>query len=127
MALQLSDSAGQWQHKLLRFAGNGPIATEEDAKTLHTRCAMVKRYGYEMAHRVCDRVVQIFGGRGYLSSDMRGYVNGYMNGYMNGFMSGYAPERSNRTPWLNQIRKGSSEVQGRMIAKSRLKTGLEGM
>ena len=56
-----------------------------------------------MANRVCDRVVQIFGGRGY--------------------MRRYAPERFYRELRVDRIWEGSSEVQRMVIAKSLLKRG----
>ena len=37
----------------------------EDVKVLHSRCPMIKLSVSEMANRVADRAVQIFGGRGY--------------------------------------------------------------
>jgi acyl-CoA dehydrogenase len=36
-----------------------------DVKVLHARCSMAKLYASEMANRVADRAVQVFGGRGW--------------------------------------------------------------
>ena len=38
---------------------------QSDLKELHAKASMCKLYASEMANRVADRVVQIFGGRGY--------------------------------------------------------------
>lgn len=104
----LADSATElWAARLMLFEAARAHDLGEDAKTLHTRCAMVKLYCSEMANRVCDRVVQIFGGRGY--------------------MRRYAPERFYRELRVDRIWEGSSEVQRMIIAKSLLKRGLEGM
>ncbi|MHC5066846.1 MAG: acyl-CoA dehydrogenase family protein, partial [Planctomycetota bacterium] len=80
---------------------------DEDLKSLHTRCAMAKLHCSEMANRVCDRVLQIFGGRGYMRSN--------------------AAERFFRELRVDRIWEGSSEVQRMVIARSLLKRGLEGM
>ena len=37
----------------------------DDLKSLHAKCSMVKLYTTEMANRVADRCLQIWGGRGY--------------------------------------------------------------
>ena len=39
---------------------------------LHARCSTTKLYASEMANRVADRAVQIFGGRGYLRENVAG-------------------------------------------------------
>ncbi|MGZ4460829.1 MAG: acyl-CoA dehydrogenase family protein, partial [Nocardioidaceae bacterium] len=41
-----------------------------DRKVLHARSSMVKLYASEMAGRVADRAVQIFGGRGYMRENV---------------------------------------------------------
>jgi len=43
-----------------------------DVKVQHAQCSMAKLYAVEMAIRVADRAVQVFGGRGY----MREYATG---------------------------------------------------
>ncbi|MND02475.1 putative acyl-CoA dehydrogenase [compost metagenome] len=67
----------------------------------------MKLYASEMANRVADRVVQIFGGRGYMRE--------------------YAAERFFRELRVDRIWEGTSEVQRMIIASSLLKRGLEGM
>jgi alkylation response protein AidB-like acyl-CoA dehydrogenase len=76
----------------------------EDVKTLHARCAIVKLYASEMAWRVADRAVQIFGGRGYMREN--------------------PAERFLREVRVDRIWEGTSEIQRLIIANSLLKRGL---
>lgn len=78
----------------------------EDVKTLHTRCSMAKLYASEMAYRVADRSVQIFGGRGYMRENVA--------------------ERFLRELRVDRIWEGTSEIQRLIIAKGLLKRGLAG-
>jgi alkylation response protein AidB-like acyl-CoA dehydrogenase len=78
----------------------------EDVKTLHTRCSMAKLYASEMAYRVADRAVQIFGGRGYMRENVA--------------------ERFLRELRVDRIWEGTSEIQRLIIAKGLLKRGLAG-
>ncbi len=41
-----------------------------DVKLQHAQCSMAKLYASEMAGRVADRAVQIFGGRGYMRENV---------------------------------------------------------
>ncbi|HEY7146137.1 MAG TPA: acyl-CoA dehydrogenase family protein, partial [Streptosporangiaceae bacterium] len=41
-----------------------------DVKVSHAQCSMAKLYASEMAGRVADRAVQIFGGRGYMRENV---------------------------------------------------------
>jgi acyl-CoA dehydrogenase len=41
-----------------------------DTKVQHTQCSMAKLYASEMAGRVADRAVQVFGGRGYMRENV---------------------------------------------------------
>jgi alkylation response protein AidB-like acyl-CoA dehydrogenase len=70
-----------------------------DPKVLHARCSMVKLYASEMAYRVADRAVQIFGGRGYMREN--------------------PVERLNRDVRVDRIWEGTSEIQ-RMIIGGQL-------
>jgi len=79
----------------------------DDVKTQHSRCSMVKLYVSEMANRVADRAVQIFGGRGYMRENVA--------------------ERFFRELRVDRIWEGTSEVQRLIIARSLLKRGLDGM
>jgi alkylation response protein AidB-like acyl-CoA dehydrogenase len=76
----------------------------EDVKTLHVRCSMAKLYASEMAWRVADRAVQIFGGRGYMRENVA--------------------ERFLRELRVERIWEGTSEIQRLIIAKGVLKRGL---
>ena len=74
-------------------------------KALHYRCSAVKLYASEMANKVADRVVQIFGGRGYMRE--------------------FAAERFYRELRVDRIWEGTSEVQRLIIAGGLLKKGLK--
>jgi acyl-CoA dehydrogenase len=74
-----------------------------DVKVLHARCSMVKLYASEMAGRVADRAVQIFGGRGYMRENVA--------------------ERFFRELRVERIWEGASEVQRVIIADQLAKRG----
>ena len=74
-----------------------------DRKVLHARCSMVKLYASEMAGRVADRAVQIFGGRGYMRENVA--------------------ERFYRELRVERIWEGASEVQRLIIADQLAKRG----
>jgi len=75
-----------------------------DRKVLHARCAMVKLYAAEMAGRVADRAVQIFGGRGYMRENVA--------------------ERFYRELRVERIWEGASELQRVIVADQLRKRGL---
>jgi acyl-CoA dehydrogenase len=66
-----------------------------------TEAAMVKVYASEMAGRVVDRVLQIFGGMGYMKES--------------------PVERAYRDARILRIYEGTSEVQRMIIAEELLK------
>jgi acyl-CoA dehydrogenase len=74
-----------------------------DLKTQHTQCSMAKLYASEMAGRVADRCVQIFGGRGYMRENVA--------------------ERFFRELRVERIWEGTSEVQRAIIADQMVKRG----
>ena len=76
-------------------------------KALHNRCSMVKLFVSEMANRVADRTLQIFGGRGYMRENVA--------------------ERFFRELRVDRIWEGTSEIQRLIIARNLLKRGLDGM
>ena len=78
-----------------------------DVKELHARCALAKLNASEMACRVADRVVQIFGGRGYMRENVA--------------------ERFLRELRVDRIWEGTSEIQRLIIARGLLKRGLGGV
>ncbi len=75
-----------------------------DPKVLHARCSMVKLFSSEMAGRVADRAVQIFGGRGYMRENVA--------------------ERFFRELRVERIWEGASEVQRVIVADQLAKRGL---
>ena len=79
--------------------------TEEDRKFVHAKASMAKLYASEMAFRVADRAVQIFGGRGYMRENVA--------------------ERFFRELRVERIWEGTSEIQRIIIANSLYKRGIE--
>ena len=74
-----------------------------DVKVQHAQCSMAKLYASEMAGRVADRAVQIFGGRGYMRENVA--------------------ERLFRELRVERIWEGTSEVQRSSIADQMIKRG----
>jgi acyl-CoA dehydrogenase len=78
-----------------------------DLKTLHAQCSMVKLFASEMAGRVADRAVQIFGGRGYMRENVA--------------------ERFFRELRVERIWEGTSEVQRVIVAGQLAKRGVRAL
>lgn len=93
--------------RLMTFDAADAHDRGEDVKILHARCSMAKLYASEMANRVADKVVQIFGGRGYMRE--------------------FAAERFYRELRVDRIWEGTSEIQRLIIAGRLLKYGFEGL
>jgi len=74
-----------------------------DPKVAHAQCSMVKLYVSEMAGRVADRAVQVFGGRGYMRENVA--------------------ERFYRELRVERIWEGASEIQRAIIAAQLGKRG----
>jgi acyl-CoA dehydrogenase len=74
-----------------------------DLKVQHTQCSMAKLFASEMANRVADRCVQIFGGRGYMRENVA--------------------ERFFRELRVERIWEGTSEVQRSIIADQMVRRG----
>ncbi|MBV9208782.1 MAG: acyl-CoA/acyl-ACP dehydrogenase [Actinobacteria bacterium] len=74
-----------------------------DVKVSHAQCSMAKLYGSEMAGRVADRAVQVFGGRGYMRENVA--------------------ERFFRELRVERIWEGTSEIQRMIIARQMTKRG----
>jgi alkylation response protein AidB-like acyl-CoA dehydrogenase len=67
----LADSVTElWASRLMTFEAAEAQDRGENVKSLHARCSIVKLYVSEMANRVADRAVQIFGGRGYMRENV---------------------------------------------------------
>jgi acyl-CoA dehydrogenase len=76
---------------------------EPDPKIVHGKVSMAKLYASEMAGRVADRAVQVFGGRGYMSENVA--------------------ERHYREVRVDRIWEGTSEIQRLIVARGLLKRG----
>lgn len=104
----LADSATElWAARLMTYEAAAAADRGENLKAMHNRCSMVKLYVSEMANRVADRAVQIFGGRGYMRENVA--------------------ERFFRELRVDRIWEGTSEIQRLIVARSLLKRGLDGM
>jgi acyl-CoA dehydrogenase len=67
----LADSLTElWAARLMTCQTVHGIDAGVDGKAQHAQCSMAKLYASEMAGRVADRAVQIFGGRGYLPENV---------------------------------------------------------
>jgi acyl-CoA dehydrogenase len=72
-----------------------------DVKVSHAQCSMAKLCASEMAGRVADRAVQVFGGRGYMRENVA--------------------ERFFRELRVERIWEGTSEIQRMIIARQMTK------
>jgi len=104
----LADSATElYASRLMTYDAAQSWDRGDDLKAQHARCSMVKLFVSEMANRVADRAVQIFGGRGYMRENVA--------------------ERFFRELRVDRIWEGTSEIQRLIIARSLIKRGLDGM
>jgi len=74
-----------------------------DVKVSHAQCSMAKLYCSEMAGRVADRAVQVFGGRGYMRENVA--------------------ERFYRELRVERIWEGTSEIQRMIVARQMTRRG----
>ena len=79
------------------------IDSGASVKVQHAQCSMAKLYASEMAGRVADRAVQVFGGRGYMRENVA--------------------ERFYRELRVERIWEGTSEIQRMIIARQMIKRG----
>jgi alkylation response protein AidB-like acyl-CoA dehydrogenase len=71
IAHMLADSVTElWAARLMTYELAKNIDRGVDLKVQHAQCSMAKLYASEMANRVADRAVQIFGGRGYMRENV---------------------------------------------------------
>ena len=104
----LADSVTElYASRLMTYEAARASDRGEDLKKQHARCSMVKLYVSEMANRVADRALQIFGGRGYMRENVA--------------------ERFFRELRVDRIWEGTSEIQRLIIARALLKRGLDGI
>ena len=75
-----------------------------DRKLVHAKASLAKLFASEAAWRCADRVVQVFGGRGYMRE--------------------FAPERFLRELRVDRIWEGTSEIQRLIIARALEKRGV---
>lgn len=75
-----------------------------DPKLVHAKASIAKLFASEAAFRCADRVVQVFGGRGYMRE--------------------FAPERYLRELRVDRIWEGTSEIQRVVIARALEKRGV---
>ena len=100
----LADSLTElWAARLMTYETARAIDAGADRKVQHTQCSMAKLYASEMANRVADRAVQIFGGRGFMRENVA--------------------ERFYRELRVDRIWEGTSEIQRVIIADQLRKRG----
>jgi len=100
----LADSLTElWAARLMTYRTAEAIDAGEDVKVSHAQASMAKLYASEMANRVADRAVQIFGGRGYMRENVA--------------------ERFFRELRVDRIWEGASEIQRLIIANGLYKRG----
>ena len=102
----LADSLTElWAARLMTYAVARGIDDGIDVKVQHAQCSMAKLYASEMAGRVADRAVQVFGGRGYMRENVA--------------------ERFYRDLRVDRIWEGTSEIQRIIIADGLYKRGAQ--
>jgi len=89
--------------RMLTYHAAHAFDTLADRKVVHGKVSMAKLYASEMAGRVADRSVQIFGGRGYMHEN--------------------AAARFYRELRVDRIWEGTSEIQRLIIARGLGKRG----
>ena len=101
----LADSLTElWAARLMTYRLGENIDSGADVKIQHAQCSMAKLYASEMAGRVADRAVQIFGGRGYMRENVA--------------------ERFYREVRVDRIWEGTSEIQRNIVADQLGKRGV---
>ena len=101
----LADSLTElWAARLMTYRTAQGIDEGLDVKVQHAQCSMAKLYASEMAGRVADRAVQVFGGRGYMRENVA--------------------ERFYRELRVDRIWEGTSEIQRAIIADQLAKRGV---
>lgn len=104
VAGMLADSATElFAARTMLYEVARSIDAGADRKILHGQASMAKLYCSEMAGRVADRAVQIFGGRGYMRENVA--------------------ERLFRELRVERIWEGASELQRLIVARQMLNRG----
>jgi len=105
ISFPLADSAADASAaRLLTREAAWLVDSGADAKVLHAKASLAKLFASEAAYRCADRVVQVFGGRGYMRE--------------------FAPERFLRELRVDRIWEGTSEIQRVIIARALEKRGV---
>ena len=108
VAAMLADSLTElFAARSLTYETARAIDDGADVKVQHAQCSMAKLYASEMAGRVADRAVQVFGGRGYMRENVA--------------------ERFFRELRVERIWEGTSEVQRAIIADQMAKRGVRAL
>jgi alkylation response protein AidB-like acyl-CoA dehydrogenase len=81
------------------------VDADADPKIVHAKAAMAKLFVSEAANRCADRAVQIFGGRGYMRTNVA--------------------ERLWRELRVDRIWEGTSEIQRLIVARALERRGVE--
>jgi alkylation response protein AidB-like acyl-CoA dehydrogenase len=105
VSFPLADSAADASAaRLLTREAAWMMDTGADPKVVHAKASVAKLFASEAAWRCADRVVQVFGGRGYMRE--------------------YPAERFLRELRVDRIWEGTSEIQRLVIARSLEKRGV---
>jgi len=100
----LADSVTElWAARLLTYRTAEEVDAKVDVKVSHAQCSIAKLYASEIANKIADRAVQIFGGRGYMRENVA--------------------ERFYRELRVDRIWEGTSEIQKIIIANGLYKRG----
>ena len=91
--------------RLMTYHAAHAFDDEENRKVVHGKVAMAKLYASEMAGRVVDRSLQVFGGRGYRTDN--------------------PVARHYREVRVDRIWEGTSEIQRLVIARGLAKRGVD--
>ncbi|CAN5876681.1 acyl-CoA dehydrogenase family protein [soil metagenome] len=104
VAGMLADSATElFAARTMLYEVARAIDAGQDRKALHGLASMAKLYCSEMAGRVADRAVQVFGGRGYMRENVA--------------------ERMFRELRVERIWEGASEIQRLIVARQMMNRG----
>jgi alkylation response protein AidB-like acyl-CoA dehydrogenase len=100
----LADSVTElWAARLMTYRTAEEVDAKVDVKVSHAQCSIAKLYASEVANKIADRAVQIFGGRGYMRENVA--------------------ERFYRELRVDRIWEGTSEIQKIIIANGLYKRG----
>jgi alkylation response protein AidB-like acyl-CoA dehydrogenase len=106
VSFQLADSLTELlAARLLTYHAAHAFDTASDRRIVHGKVAMAKLYASEMANRVVDRALQVFGGRGYMLEN--------------------PVARFYREVRVDRIWEGTSEIQRLIVSRGLLKRGID--